>query len=110
MIKKIIIASIAASTLLSAMDFGSVAGAIKTPEAIQAASKGTSVTMTDVTNSVDTNKLVGAVAGSSTTAKTTSTASKAMDKVEKVKNAKKTNDTVEKVQTGMAVGKALKLF
>jgi len=112
MIKKIIVTVLMGSALLNAMDYGAMVGAIKTPEAIQAASKGTDVTMDDVTNSVDTTKLAGAVMGdsSSATAQNISTASKAADTANKVKQAKDSKDTIQQVQTGMEVGKALKLF
>jgi len=102
MITKTILMAMITSTLLSAMDYGAMAGAIKTPEAIQAASKGTDVTVEDVTKSVDTAKMTQAVMGNSSTSKA--------DAVKNVKTASKTSDTVDKVQTGLAAGKALNLF
>jgi hypothetical protein len=110
MTTKTILMAMITSTLLSAMDYGAMAGAIKTPEAIQAASKGTDVTMDDVTKSVDTAKMTQAVMGSSATTSAASTATTASNAIENVQKAQKAKETVDKVQTGMAAGKALKLF
>ncbi len=102
MIKKILLITVMSSAILSAVDYGMAVDSVKTPEAIQAASKGKDVTMDDVSKSVDSDKLTKAVMGSKE--------EKAKAKVKEIKEDKKTKETAKAVNTGTTVGKSLGFF
>ena len=72
MLKKILLTAVLTSALFAGMDLSKIAdcvdgekamGSIKTEKAIAAASKGTDLTMEDVTNSVDGEKAIDSIDG-----------------------------------------------
>ncbi len=87
----------------SSIDYGMAADSIKKPEAMATISKGTDMTIDDISNSVDKEKLAKSVMGSSN-------GKKAQSEVTKVTEDKKTKETISNVKAGHEIGKSLGLI
>ncbi len=105
MIKEILLVTVVASSLLGDIDYSMAVDSIKGKEAIATVSKGTDMTMDDVSNSVDSDKLTKAVMGSDEAKKATGKVDKATAKVEEVK---KSEEVVEAKDTAEESGGLLK--
>ncbi len=103
MITKLILGVAITSTLVSAIDYGKAAESVKVPEAITTVSKGTDMTMDDVSNSVDAEKLTAAVIESEDATKATAEVTETKKEVAEVKqevaNVEKEVAEVEKSTT-----------
>ena len=84
MITKLLLGVAITSTLVSAIDYGKAMDSVKVPEAISTVSKGTDMTMGDVANSVDAEKLTAAVLSSEDATEAKKEVTQAKTKVTKV--------------------------
>jgi len=89
MVTKILLSVALISTFASAIDYSKAVDSVKMPEAISTVSKGTSMTMGDVSNSVDTEKLTAAVLDSNDTAKVKEEVTEVKNKVTKIEEKAK---------------------
>ena len=87
----------------SSIDYGMAADSIKKQEAMATVAKGSDMTMNDVSNSVDKEKLAKSVMGSSD-------GKKAQSKITKVTEDKKTKETINSVKAGHEIGKSMGLY
>jgi len=94
LLKKVLFSAIIASSLLHAIDYSKAYDSIKKPEAIHTISKGKDMTMTDVKESVDADKLTEAV----------------IDSKESKKNVEDAKSTVKKAKEVEETSKAFGLF
>ena len=96
MITKLLLGVAITSTLVSAIDYGKAVDSVKVPEAITTVSKGTDMTMDDVSNSVDAEKLTAAVLESEDAVKAKEEVTQTKKEVAKVEETTTEEKTEEK--------------